>query len=140
MKRISACPYCKSKILNRSDILECPNCKTAHHSECWREAGQKCTIYGCKGSLTLPPIPNPRPQYARKWNLKKLLRKSAENLIGYAIVIAFITVNIIEPLGIYEYFPGWLNGILAYTTITCAIGLVVFLVGAMVWALIQDLS
>ncbi len=140
MKGILGCPFCKSKILNRSDILKCPNCKTVHHSECWREAGQKCTIYGCKGRMALPPIPNPRPQYVRQWNLKKILRKSAETLAGYAFLIAFISINIIEPLGIYEYFPRWLNFILAYTTITCAYGLAVFLVGGFVWAIIQDLS
>lgn len=42
------CPYCKDDLDPEGpDPLEvCPRCRTAHHAECWTEAGG-CTIYAC---------------------------------------------------------------------------------------------
>lgn len=49
----NSCPYCKSEISDTTDILFCPKCKTAHHYDCWREAGLRCTIFGCRGGIPL---------------------------------------------------------------------------------------
>jgi ketosteroid isomerase-like protein len=43
------CPYCQSKIKDRTDFIICSQCGSPHHKECWDE-NQGCTTYGCKNN------------------------------------------------------------------------------------------
>jgi hypothetical protein len=80
------------------------------------------------------------PQKRARWDLYKFLKKAGETVAGYAIFIAIICVNFIEPSGLYEYFPSFINKVLVFITVGAAIGVVLFLVAGFLWALIQDLS
>lgn len=43
------CPYCRDALAAETEAVEsCDACRTAHHRQCWREAGG-CTVFGCAG-------------------------------------------------------------------------------------------
>lgn len=42
------CPYCRDDLAAEGlDATRCDRCRTAHHAECLREAGD-CTVFGCR--------------------------------------------------------------------------------------------
>jgi len=41
------CPYCRSPLHDREQVIVCPACRVAHHLECWIDNG-RCTTYGCR--------------------------------------------------------------------------------------------
>jgi uncharacterized membrane protein YhaH (DUF805 family) len=41
-----SCPYCRESVAESIGV-ECPTCKTPHHSDCWQENGG-CTVFGCE--------------------------------------------------------------------------------------------
>lgn len=40
------CPICQTKVAAGEPVVECPECRTEHHADCWEENGG-CAIYGC---------------------------------------------------------------------------------------------
>lgn len=44
----AVCPYCRSEISERDDVVSCRVCRTFHHRDCWEEIDQ-CSVFGCKG-------------------------------------------------------------------------------------------
>ena len=54
-----SCPYCRESLSRSSErILECAQCGTHLHENCWKENGQ-CTTWGCvSGSATVPQQEN----------------------------------------------------------------------------------
>lgn len=46
------CPICQSPVQAGEMVLNCPECQTAHHRECWAEVGG-CSTYGCKQAPAL---------------------------------------------------------------------------------------
>ena len=71
------CPYCRTELADGEQV-DCPECKTPHHLDCFEENGG-CTIFGCsaappgeaKISLTgiqlgrdEPPAPRPSVNWA----------------------------------------------------------------------------
>lgn len=49
------CPYCRESI-SQWDRVDCPCCKTPHHSDCWKE-NEGCTVFGCeKAPLEEPKV------------------------------------------------------------------------------------
>ena len=47
------CPYCKTKLTSKDDVVFCSDCGMPHHKECWVE-NQGCTTFGCTGSISAP--------------------------------------------------------------------------------------
>lgn len=44
------CPYCRDDLAaERLEVVCCPACRTAHHAECFADAGG-CTVLGCRGA------------------------------------------------------------------------------------------
>ena len=43
------CPYCKAG-LKESAIVRCIQCSTMHHTVCWLEYGNRCSVFSCNGS------------------------------------------------------------------------------------------
>lgn len=48
------CPYCRAVPGKDDSVMVCPTCKTAQHADCWRDNGDKCSVYGCKTSQPAP--------------------------------------------------------------------------------------
>jgi len=44
------CPYCKTIIQEKENIILCSDCGMPHHQECWVE-NQGCTTFGCMGTI-----------------------------------------------------------------------------------------
>lgn len=42
----AACPYCATALAAEPIVL-CGSCQAPHHSRCWAENGETCTVYGC---------------------------------------------------------------------------------------------
>lgn len=42
------CPYCRSEISEKDDLVSCRVCRTLHHRDCWEEIDE-CSVFGCKG-------------------------------------------------------------------------------------------
>lgn len=47
----ATCKFCAGMLLSRP-IVVCPQCQTPHHAECWEANASKCTVYGCKASIS----------------------------------------------------------------------------------------
>lgn len=45
------CPFCKSSLSRSGQLIRCSLCHTAHHTECWKENGNVCSVFRCLGSL-----------------------------------------------------------------------------------------
>jgi hypothetical protein len=43
------CPWCRESFFGTEEVETCRVCRTAHHTECFGEAGG-CTVFGCKGA------------------------------------------------------------------------------------------
>jgi hypothetical protein len=41
------CPYCQTAVEAGGPLVQCDECQTLHHQECWRENGG-CTTFGCQ--------------------------------------------------------------------------------------------
>ncbi len=55
-RRPSTCPVCGTAA--GEDALECAECLTPHHEDCWTYNGGMCAIYGCgaaRATLRTPP-------------------------------------------------------------------------------------
>jgi hypothetical protein len=51
------CPYCKAA-LKDSAIVRCLQCSTEHHSVCWLEYGNRCSVFSCQpAQLVIRKIP-----------------------------------------------------------------------------------
>jgi predicted DCC family thiol-disulfide oxidoreductase YuxK len=44
-----ACPVCRRPL--GEDVVQCDRCRTPHHAECWRYAGDRCSTFGCGGAV-----------------------------------------------------------------------------------------
>src|SRR5262249_5710127 len=55
------CPTCQTTIGAEDVVLTCPECRQAHHRECWAEVGG-CSTYGCPQApaLTKPDADSSR--------------------------------------------------------------------------------
>ncbi len=42
------CPYCK-EVLQEGAVIRCLQCRTRHHSICWLEYGNHCSVFSCQG-------------------------------------------------------------------------------------------
>jgi hypothetical protein len=66
------CPYCQGVIKRGTAVVACSTCGTAHHHECWQEAGG-CTSPGCSDAT--PPVqqaivnPTSRTSACAVWSL-----------------------------------------------------------------------
>lgn len=69
------CPYCRFPLKVNEQMVICPACRVAHHTDCWQENGG-CTTYACRlspesrppeaaatGPVTAGPAPGPTPVY-----------------------------------------------------------------------------
>ncbi|MCX7597516.1 MAG: hypothetical protein N2512_01420 [Armatimonadetes bacterium] len=67
------CPYCRFPLKVNEQMVVCPACRVAHHTDCWQENGG-CTTYACRLSPesrppeavaagTAAPLQGPRPGY-----------------------------------------------------------------------------
>ncbi|MEI6287551.1 MAG: RING finger protein [Bacillota bacterium] len=70
------CPYCQFTIKPGEETIVCDQCGMAHHVQCWKENGDKCTTFGCsedKAVVADPVAPeiesisNCKPWYKRTW-------------------------------------------------------------------------
>lgn len=43
------CPYCQFPVKPGERVVACPVCQVAHHDECWKDNGSKCTTFACCG-------------------------------------------------------------------------------------------
>lgn len=43
------CPFCGLPFYPDDSVVECPSCKTPHHSKCWQDMGNRCSTLGCNG-------------------------------------------------------------------------------------------
>ena len=43
------CAFCGDTLQTGDQVIECPVCRTFHHTECWRFGGNKCARLGCTG-------------------------------------------------------------------------------------------
>jgi hypothetical protein len=51
------CPYCKAELKNGLTVVCCIDCQTAHHYVCWREHGDRCSVFSCAGhSIAIPTL------------------------------------------------------------------------------------
>ena len=57
------CPICQSKVAPGDEVLDCPDCRQVHHSECWAEVGG-CGVYGCKQAFVAEKDANDPGAYA----------------------------------------------------------------------------
>lgn len=48
--KVGECPYCQTPIVAGEEMVICPQCKTPHHAECWRD-NRGCAVYGCAGRV-----------------------------------------------------------------------------------------
>ena len=44
------CPYCRSEIGLKTEIVACSDCGSRYHSDCWR-SNNGCSVFGCSGRL-----------------------------------------------------------------------------------------
>lgn len=44
------CPFCKTELTSKDDIVVCSECDMPHHKDCWVE-NQGCTTFGCLGTI-----------------------------------------------------------------------------------------
>jgi hypothetical protein len=47
-RRVSKCPICGNAV--GDEAIECAECMTPHHEDCWIYNGGMCAIYGCAGA------------------------------------------------------------------------------------------
>lgn len=46
------CPFCQVTFRVGDNMVECPNCHTSHHLDCWQSNGDTCTNVGCQRYAT----------------------------------------------------------------------------------------
>lgn len=44
------CPYCDYPFQPGHNVVFCPSCNTPHHVDCWKDNGNRCTIFGDLGA------------------------------------------------------------------------------------------
>lgn len=47
---MSHCPYCSTDLYESGLVVECLDCETPHHQDCWDE-NKKCTTYSCGSTM-----------------------------------------------------------------------------------------
>jgi hypothetical protein len=72
--------------------------------------------------------------------LYRLLNKAGETIVGYVFLITILSINFIEPSGIYVFFPQLINKILVYTTMCGVFGFIGYIVVGFLVAIAEDLS
>ncbi|HEY4492153.1 MAG TPA: hypothetical protein VI958_09125 [Acidobacteriota bacterium] len=50
---LGLCPYCKAAFRMRESCVQCVTCGTLHHSICWLQNENHCSIFRCSGTDTL---------------------------------------------------------------------------------------
>ena len=55
------CPFCHNAIRPGEYVVQCPECSTWHHADCWVELGNRCSQFGCAGEGEVGPLPEPPP-------------------------------------------------------------------------------
>lgn len=43
------CGYCKDSFAEGEACFDCPRCAARYHVDCWKEYGNKCSVFGCTG-------------------------------------------------------------------------------------------
>lgn len=46
----SACPFCQNVLHAGEHAVQCSECKSLHHVDCWLESNNRCAVLGCSGS------------------------------------------------------------------------------------------
>lgn len=55
------CPFCHDPIVSGQEVVQCPQCASWHHADCWEALGNRCSQMGCEGEGELGPPPPPPP-------------------------------------------------------------------------------
>ena len=45
------CPYCKCRLEDLEQVIDCTYCETLHHAACWKENGSHCSVFSCQGTV-----------------------------------------------------------------------------------------
>lgn len=55
------CPYCRFPLKERAAVIECGDCQSVHHTECWQDNGG-CAVMGCVSAPAAPETSYVPPQ------------------------------------------------------------------------------
>lgn len=123
------CPYCRFPLKVNEQMVVCPACRVAHHTDCWQENGG-CTTYACRlspesrppeaattGPATAGPAPGPvpRPGYGLPGPLLPPDRVAAAARLE-ANATRALTLSLLSP---------FCCGILSFVGVLLAIGVLV---------------
>lgn len=50
------CPLCGCRIEPPESVVECPECRTSYHLDCWRFCGGRCGRLGCAGEAEITGV------------------------------------------------------------------------------------
>jgi len=50
------CPLCGNHINPPDSVVECPDCKTFYHLDCWRFCHNRCVRFGCSGQSDITGV------------------------------------------------------------------------------------
>jgi hypothetical protein len=50
------CAFCQTRFQVGQAYIECPNCNTPHHWDCWKENRDTCSNITCQSRVITPPI------------------------------------------------------------------------------------
>jgi hypothetical protein len=51
----AVCPVCQSNVADGQEAVDCPECRTLYHRECW-DYNEGCAVYGCSQTTPARPL------------------------------------------------------------------------------------
>ena len=49
VSRTPLCPFCRSPLQDLERVIRCGHCATVHHTACWNENANHCSVFRCSG-------------------------------------------------------------------------------------------